>query len=203
MEDSKLAPDVLTVQGSKEAEALSALWNAEVLDPVSLGFIPSIWKNKPVSLANLRESYFSKKNNVNRRFEHKLWNALRITQLYPNYLPVVGVEWVSNEVIKVYKHPFAHLLGISAVDGGLFHKQGNFTRHGFVEVTEEEIKNTINQTALSDVDHRDVHIVSNKEGSFTANSTEESINTCKWVNPVGSSRVAILNVTANPPLPEN
>jgi hypothetical protein len=36
--------------------------------------------------------------------------------------------------MKIHAKIFANLLGIHAVQGGLFHKQGNFSRHGFVQV---------------------------------------------------------------------
>lgn len=195
MEDLKPTPDMIMLNSLLENDTHKDLWNAEILDPVTLGFIPTIWKPKPQSLMSLRETYFSKKNNVNRRFEHKLWNALRITKTFHNYVPVVGVQWVTKDIIKVYKRSFAYLLNITTIDGGLFHKQGNFTRHGFVELSENEAKALLPESVRADVDFRDVHLLKHKDGFFTDDSTEETINYCKWDNPTGSSRIAVFNVS--------
>ena len=90
----------------------------EMIDPDSLDFIPKgNWTSKPTSLDSLRDTYFGRKNNVNRRFEHKLWNALRITAVHPSLIRFVGVCWVNNNIIKVYKQIFAKLLNIKVVDG--------------------------------------------------------------------------------------
>ena len=174
---------------------IAALWSAEILDPVALGFIPpNTWAQKNYSLISLRESYFSKKNNVNRRFEHKLWNALRITSVFPQMDKIVGCVWASDKIIKVYKTPFAFLLGITTIDGGLFHKQGNFTRHGFTDMSEFDARASLPIEQLTDVDFREVHLVYTRDGTFCANSTEQSISQCRWVNPTGVSRVASLKI---------
>lgn len=197
--DKTLTDPTLNYQPSEvpslQADNSVALWTAEIIDPVQIGFIPSnSWSAKMQSLLSLRESYFSKKNNVNRRFEHKLWNALRITTLFPNLDKIVGVVWLNEKVIKVYKQPFARLLGITSTDGALFHKQGNFTRHGFVDMTEYEAKEMFTPEQLVDVDFREVHLVFNKEFNFSATATEQDISQCKWDNPAGATRVATIKI---------
>ena len=172
--------------------ATAQLWDAEIINPLQLGFLPQTgWDAKIYSLRTIRDSYFSKKNNVNRRFENKLWNALRITSVYPQLAPIVGVIWVNNNIFKVYKHAFAYLLGINAIDGGLFHKQGNFTRHGFRELTEYEAKEILKPEQLEGVDYKDVKLLTQSYGYFNANSTENTISQCRWVNPTTASRVAV------------
>ena len=167
----------------------------EILDPVALGFIPkSSWTQKAVSLAYLQDNYFSRKNNVNRRFEHKLYNALRITLIHPEFITYVGVQWVTDSIIKVYKYPFAKLLGINCVDGGLFHKQGNFSRHGFLTLLEAQAKAQIQPEYLADVDYRDVLLIYHSLGVFTSNAAEESISSCKWDNPCPATRTASLRI---------
>ena len=174
---------------------VASLWSAEIIDPVALGFIPpNTWAQKMYSLISLRETYFAKKNNVNRRFEHKLWNALRITTAFPQFDKIVGCVWASDKIIKVYKTPFAFLLGITTIDGGLFHKQGNFTRHGFSDMAEYDAVAALPPDQLADVDYREVHLLYTKDGSFSSTSTEQSISQCKWVNPQGASRVASLKI---------
>jgi len=179
-----------------ENESVAPYFNTELIDPIALQFIPkNTWSSlKPMSIQNLRDTYFSKKNSVSRRFEHKLWNALRITSTYPNLVKHIGVVWVTDTVIKVYKFPFAKLLNISCVDGGLFHKQGNFTRHGFTDLSENEAKSEISEQDLNDVDYREVHLISHNNGSFNSNAAEESICNCRWNDPSPTTRVAALKI---------
>lgn len=174
---------------------------SEAIDPVALGFIPkSSWTTKSLSLESLHESYFGRKNNVNRRFEHKLWNALRITSAHPNLIQNVGVCWVSTKIIKVYKQAFAKLLKIRVVDGGLFHKQGNFTRHGFVICNETKAMAEVPDGYLADVDNRNVVLIYHKDNAFNQNSTEETISHCKWDDPSPKTRVASLKITLIQPI---
>jgi hypothetical protein len=176
-----------------ETEPLTALMASEIIDPIALRFIPrSAWAQQTTSLQSLHGDYFGRKNNVNRRFEHKLWNALRLTSAFPNMTKIVGVVWVGDSIIKVYKYPFAKFLNINAVDGGLFHKQGNFTRHGFVTVSDAEARDKIPPELLVDVDFREVLLITHPQGQFTMLSSEESISGCRWNNPTGATRVATL-----------
>lgn len=176
-----------------ECEPVTSLYTSETIDPVLVGFIPTgSWTSNIVSLQYLHDSYFSRKNNINRRFEHKLWNCLRITCMYPNMTKLVGVVWVSESIIKVYKHHFAKFLNINCVDGGLFHKQGNFTRHGFVMVSEHSARQILSEDILADVDFREVVLIMHKEGTFTMSSNERTISNCKWENPGGATRKAAL-----------
>ena len=182
----------------QDNEDISPLSTEENIDPIALHFIPyNSWANKTVSLAHLRETYFSRKNNVNRRFEHKLWNALQITKEFPKLVTQVGVIWITNTIFKVYKNIFANLLNIKCVNGGLFHKQGNFTCHGFVVLTENELSEAnVSLSVLTDVDFRSVVCVAHKNRSFAMDSQESTISECRWDNPVPPSRAACLKLDA-------
>lgn len=174
----------------------------DMIDSKLLHFIPQdkFEKFNPMSLDDLRTKYFGRKNHACRRFEYKLWNALLITTVYPNLIPQVGVCWVNDNIIKVYKQSFAKLMNINHIDGGLFHKQGNFTRHGFVICEKEKVMQEIPQDQLEDVDFKNVVLVYHKENTFTKNSTEDEINSCKWDNPSPRTRIANIhfNNTAKP-----
>ena len=87
-----------------------------------------------MSLWELRQMYFTRRNGAARQFDFKLYNALCITNRYPEAYDHVGAIWVTPTVMKIKAPAFAHLLGIHAVQGGLFHKQGNFSRHGFQNI---------------------------------------------------------------------
>lgn len=78
--------------------------------------------------------YFTRRNGAARQFDFKLYNALCITSKYPEAYEHVGAIWITQTVMKINSQAFANLLGIHAVQGGLFHKQGNFSRHGFQNI---------------------------------------------------------------------
>lgn len=196
--------DILALQTYlSETDPMTALCTSEIIDPIALQFIPkAAWSSwKPTSVQGLHETYFSRKNSVSRRFEHKLWNCLRITSVFPNLTKTIGVCWVDNKIIKVYKYPFAKFLAITCVDGGLFHKQGNFTRHGFIDLSEQEATRQLSPEQLADVDYRDVHLIMHSQNGFTADATEESISSCRWVDPSPTARVATLSIGQNAPDP--
>ncbi|KAH0786637.1 hypothetical protein GPJ56_009464 [Histomonas meleagridis] len=81
-----------------------------------------------------------------------------------------------------------------AIDGGLFHKQGNFTRHGFVILSDSEAKLKVPADQLADVDYHDVLLITHAQQNFTISSTEATISQCKWDNPSGATRVASLRI---------
>lgn len=199
--DNKFSNDDFgdVIQNNSDNNQLSILtetpYTAQILNPVALQFIPQrSWVDKNVSLQYLEENYFSRKNNITRRFEHKLWNALQITSKFPSMVKLVGVIWVSNTIFKVYKNIFAKLLKIECVEGGLFHKQGNFTRHGFIYVPEEIIRQQVPESQIQDLDMHEVVILYHKNLSFTSKSSEDSINQCKWSNPNGTPRIARIKI---------
>ena len=68
-----------------------------------------------------------------------LFNALKISEAFPEYQNYVGVEWLTAKIFKVNKFQFARLLAIGTIDGSLFHKQGNFTTHGFIQVSHQQL----------------------------------------------------------------
>jgi hypothetical protein len=188
--------DLLVLQHLlSETEPLTTLYTSDVIDPVALHFLPENgWCQQTVSLQALRDDYFGRKNNVNRRFEYKLWNALHLTTVFPNMTKLVGVLWVTDSIVKVYKQAFAKLLNIAAIDGGLFHKQGNFARHGFVAVTDTEAREKVPPEHLLDVDFRDVVLITHTRGLFTLMSCEASIGSCRWDNPGAATRIATLRM---------
>jgi hypothetical protein len=183
-----------------ETEPMSVLYTSEVIDPIALHFLPEAgWSQQCISLQSLHNDYFGRKNNVNRRFEHKLWNALRLTSAFPPMTKLVGVVWATDSVIKVYKQPFAKLLNITAINGGLFHKQGNFTRHGFILLSDDQAREKVPPEHLLDVDFRDVLLIEHLRRQFTAISSPESIGACRWDNPTAATRVATLCIQPRPP----
>ena len=100
--------------------------NEKIINPSKLEFIPKDeWKSTYFSLEDLKRTYFAKRNGPARHFNYKLANALKITREFPNSYNYIGVVQIERCLIKVNSMIFGSLLGIHAVQGGLFHKQGD------------------------------------------------------------------------------
>lgn len=152
-------------------------------NPTKLGFIPSkIWVDEDMTFGEIVSQFFQKKNNANSRFSHKLYNALRITDFDHFYYLFLGVEWVTDTILKVDKKQFARLLGIRTIDGSFFHQQGNFPSHGFVELDPATAQAQLNPKDLEDVDYDNVRLLTHQEGIFVRGCTESVLESCKWVS---------------------
>jgi hypothetical protein len=157
---------------------------ALMINPKEIGFIPSrIWTDRSVPFGMVVTNFFRRKNHLNCRFSHKLFNALRLVEWSPAHESLVGVSWLTTSVIRVNKMVFARLLGIRSIDGSLFHRQGNFPSHGFVEIGPRDARNMcpagIN---LAGVDFENTRILFHQEGLFRQGCTEAEIESCKWTS---------------------
>jgi hypothetical protein len=164
---------VLRTDGNAEFDGLCqdplAMFNAR-----ELGFIPSThWEAGEVSFGALVSGYFQKKSGTNTRFFHKLYNALKISEIDPIYTEYVGIEWVADWIIKIDKKKFARLLGIRAIEGSLFHRQGNFPSHGFREVGPLEARRMLSPEKLANVDYDGVRLLVHAPGHFMRESRPE------------------------------
>ncbi|OHT13139.1 hypothetical protein TRFO_16795 [Tritrichomonas foetus] len=146
------------------------------INPVKLGFIPtSFWTDNDVSFGDIVKIFFRRKNNSKCRFPHKLYNALVLSTLNPRLFNLVGAKWVDNITILISRKRFARLLGIRAIEGSLFHQQGNFPSHGFVEIDPMIVKNK-----YPNFDFGENRLISHSGGVFVFGCTENDIDTCKW-----------------------
>lgn len=154
--------------------------NDVTVSPKELHFAPaSYWPEGSFSFGDLVSGLFQRKNNANCRFYHKLYNALQISKNVPDLAFAVGVEWANENIIKVRSNEFARLLGIKSIEGSLFHQQGNFPTHGFVELSKKELQDDFPEIAgLFDFSHEKAFI--HKNGSFTRSSNEQDIVNCNW-----------------------
>lgn len=150
------------------------------LNPVMCGFIPSFfWPNREIPFVDLVYDFFQLKNNINCRFLHKLYNALRVSTVSEYYATIVGVRWITPNVIMVFKGEFARLLGIKSIDGSLFHQQGNFPTHGFIELNQQQAQIICQGIDISMVDYENVRLLMHQPGLFTANCTEAQLVACR------------------------
>ena len=155
-----------------------------VFSPQALGFIPAnYWININSTFGDLVTRFFQRKNNSNCRFPHKLYNALTLVEHKPELYHLLGVKWVTNRVFMVDKLIFGRLLGISTIDGGLFHRQGNFPSHNFAEVGMDEAAQLKTQFGLDCVDMDRVRLMYHRCGVFYKGSSEDSVTKCKWRTP--------------------
>jgi hypothetical protein len=147
-----------------------------MVNPRSLGFIPSsYWTWQDVRFGEVVADFFRRKNSANCRFIHKLYNALLLTTIDAAFVPLVGILWVSDTILKVNRQVFAKLLGIKAIDGSLFHQQGNFPSHGFVEVEPALVRQM-----FPDFDFSTERLMMHAEGKFVRGCTEDDVTACRW-----------------------
>lgn len=122
---------------------------------------------------DLRQIFFTRRNGIGRVFPIKLYHALLITKAFPDAYWYTGVMWITKTVMKVNAQILAALLGIHAVQGGLFHKQGNFSRHNFTQIM---IQNSPDFEALpecSDVDDFSIRLFTDSQNRFTRDTPYE------------------------------
>ena len=130
-----------------------------MINPMELGFVPKTeWNRKTFSLIELKKNYFTKRKGVSSKFEYKLYNSLLITRKYPDLYNFIGTIWVSSSIMKIDSNIFGNLLGIHCVQGGLFHKQGNFIRNGFNNVILSCFPNLIQNPLCKDVDDHNIRL---------------------------------------------
>ena len=145
-------------------------------NPMKLGFIPSaFWGNSDKTFGEMVKIFFQRKNNSKCRFPHKLYNALILSQLDSNMFRMVGAKWVDRKMILINRNAFARLLGIKAIEGSLFHQQGNFPSHGF-----EEVDPSIIKERFKNFDFSQNRIIIHTAGVFVYGCSEADISSCKW-----------------------
>ena len=170
--------------GTSEDEEFSKLCNDEqhLINPHQLGFIPSeYWPDEKYKFGNVVRDFFQRKNHPSCRFSHKLFNALQLTKANHNYFKFTGVEWKTDKVLHVNKNRFARLLGIKSIDGSLFHQQGNFPAFGFVELTAQEIKDTLGNDEVNEVNLEVDRYMIHTPNKFVCNCSEKDIaEDMKW-----------------------
>jgi hypothetical protein len=177
-------PPELEIDGQTSNQAFQAAMDDACLSisPEAHGFLPSnYWVNQSVTFNEMVTKFFQRKNNANCRFPHKLYNALTLVDRNPIMQGIIGVEWVTDQIFKVDKLIFGRLLGINAIDGGLFHRQGNFPSHGFVELNPAEVSALKSTCNVADVDGDRIRLMYHKGGDFGRHSTEDAVTDCKWI----------------------
>lgn len=167
---------------SNEAFANLCKDSSIMFNPKTLHFFPrSFWQDKNMTFGQLVTDFFHRKNSSTSRFSHKLFNALQITKNYPQFTDLIGICWVNKTVLKVNKISFGRLLNIKTIDGSLFHQQGNFPTHGFVEIESREALQYVTPNDLQGVDFEVVRLLRHT-GKINRESTEEDIEKCKWIS---------------------
>ena len=152
--------------------------------PKQLGFIPSeYWTDQEYSFGQIVEHFFMRKGDTKARFPIKVYNALQIVNHYPGLIPLIGIQWVNDYVLKLDTDAFAMLLNIKAVNGGLIHSQGNFPSHGFVVIqSHEDALMHVSEDIAGSVNYNNTFLLYHKERMFTRSSTESDIEKLHWTS---------------------
>lgn len=159
--------DAILVKPACSTQANKFDPTSNLIEPQSLGLVPHVeWYSQPMSLKDIQVAYFMKRNGAARQFDFKLYNALRITKMYPNAYNYVGVAWVGENVFKVNAEKICKFFGLNMTESLLFHKQGIFKVHGF-----EEIPKSSQFEFCDDVDDNHVRLLVDTQKRFSR-STE-------------------------------
>ncbi|OHT10079.1 hypothetical protein TRFO_20815 [Tritrichomonas foetus] len=146
------------------------------LNPKKINFIPaSYWSDKEITFGDVVSDFFQRKNNSHCRFIHKLYNAVKLTEYDSKFIPFVGIQWVNEYVLRINRAVFAKLLGIKAIEGSLFHQQGNFPSHGFVELEPADVRKM-----FPDFDFSIDRLLMHHDRIFVRGCNEEEVIFCKW-----------------------
>lgn len=154
-----------------------------VIDTIYLRLYPTdIWESARLTAKQIVDQYFKRRSSKKMPFHYKLYNALQITTQHPELVPVFGAQWVTDTVFKIYRLPFANLLGVGSINGALFNKQGSLPTHGFLTVFPQTVYG-INPRMISDVDNDSVRMFRHASPYFHINATESELAKCRWKNP--------------------
>ncbi|OHT16084.1 hypothetical protein TRFO_42066 [Tritrichomonas foetus] len=153
-----------------------------IVNPIELSFLPKeIWLVQNVPLRIVLQTFFKARSTKNLRFEHKLWNALSLTKNYPELVSIVGIYWVSHDVIKVHRDLFGSLINVTKPSAALFNNQGSFITHGFIEISKQEaLSFGVCSEWVEDVDEYCIRLFRHSSGLLKATSTRSDIYTCRW-----------------------
>jgi hypothetical protein len=151
-----------------------------IFSPRELGFIPAPWPDHGHTFGDLVSNFFTRKSSATTRFLHKLVNALKIVEYDDKCYKLVGLAWVTDDILKIDKVKFARLIGVRTIDPSLFHKQGNFPTHGFTELCLDDAKAMLSSEELVGVDFDVVRLVKHETGAFTKRITPGVEDKCKW-----------------------
>lgn len=179
-----LAPVDTQARAQEDATFMSSIHDTTlVLNPHALSFIPyTLWQERTYSFGELVTDFFQRKNHASCRFSYKLYNALKLSAINDKFAFLVGVRWLNEQIIRVDKRAFARLLGIKSIDGSLFHQQGNFPSHGFIEVSAEDVPKICPDVDLTGVDYDTVRLLYHGDGIFLRSAQEADLANCKWAS---------------------
>ena len=148
----------------------------ESINPFKLNLLPSKVfhvpeMDKPTPIYNFKSNFFVTKSKT-MRFEHKLYNALKISREEPKLIGFLGLYWKNEDTFIVNIPTFGALLGAPYPRAYLCYEAGLFAKHGFRDVTSELI-NT-NPEELKDCNNIPYR---HQSGKFNVNMTEEDLDT--------------------------
>lgn len=130
-----------------------------VVQPHNIGLIPaSEWSPRPVTLEQIRSSYFVRRNGTARGFDVKLYNALCITKDNSSAYKYIGVTWLDESHFKINEKIFANFIGSKLEHLTLFDKQGPLSKYGFQQIFKGPNPKFRNNLQCEDVDDVNVRI---------------------------------------------
>lgn len=139
-----------------------------IIEPHNIGLIPaSEWSPRPVSLEEIKLSYFTRRNGTSRSFDVKLYNALCITKSNPAAYKFIGVAWIDETHFKIDEKKFSQFLGTKSDYMTLFDQQGPISKYGFEQIFKGANPAFTRNSLCDDVDDCKVCIFSDPMHRFS------------------------------------
>lgn len=155
---------------SKLAESITPAksMNEIFLVPPEIGLIPvNEWSPRPVTLEQIKNSYFTRRNGNSRSFDIKLYNALCISRFIDGAEGHIGVAWIDSDHFKVNEKIFSKFIGGKSENSTLFDKQGPFEKYGFEQVFKGMDPKFSKNHLCNDVDDNEVRIFKDSKNRFS------------------------------------
>lgn len=181
--DTSSEPEMQSEIASPAQHDISNISNCnckdDLVDVKMMGLVPSqFWdkyQSSMIPLQTIIEEFFYRRTSNTTKFIFKLYNALRITTYYPEYKDIIGVYWISEEIFVVLRHEFAVLNNIKIEKGALFHQHGNFTTHGFEQISTSEIASKFGKEFVTEFNIKNTVFCQHKFKAFTKRTIGEQI----------------------------
>lgn len=116
-----------------------------ILNPMELHLLPEkYWSQQPstMTFAQIVNTYFKQNRTQNSTFMLKLYNLLLISIQCPILEKALGARWLNDNVIDISRSGLINIFNVreNTVDGSMFHRQGNFSTHKFIEINESNFQ---------------------------------------------------------------
>lgn len=132
--------------------------------------------NLNLSLGDVRfdkivTDFFRSNEEQSFNFYDKFNNSLQLIKFSNSFIPLVGLDYANDYVIKINVKCFSRLIGIKDGINFLFDQNGAFNQLGLNEITDSEINNFNDHINLDGIDFLNTKLIYHPDKLFAKNSS--------------------------------